>query len=188
MLKLSENPPCLSPGVETLEELSGTWFVAHTKARNEKAFAWDLLHRNVGYFLPLYEKTSFSGGRRRRVKVPLFPSYVFFCGDEETRYLALTTNRLAQTLRVPDQEQFLRELRQVEKAIQGKAKLDPYPFAVPGKRCRIKYGPFRDLEGTILRRHGNTYLVLRVTLISGAAIMKVEAEAVEVVPGNGSLG
>ena len=33
MLKLSENPAILTPEVHSLAELSGTWWVAHTKAR-----------------------------------------------------------------------------------------------------------------------------------------------------------
>ena len=33
MLKLSDNPAILTPEVQSLTELSGTWWVAHTKAR-----------------------------------------------------------------------------------------------------------------------------------------------------------
>ena len=182
MLKLSENPPIWSPGVNSILELEGTWYVAHTKARNEKAFAWDLLRRDIGYFLPLYEKTTFSGGRRRRVLLPLFTSYVFFCGDEETRYIAMTTDRLAKAIRVPDQEGFLKELRQIERALQGSAKLDPFPEVQVGQRCRVKYGPYKGLEGEVIERCGNTYVLLRVSFISRAAIMKIEPEALEPIP------
>ena len=47
MLKPSDNPPMLSPGVDTLRRLDGRWWVAHTRPRSEKAFAWDLLRRDV---------------------------------------------------------------------------------------------------------------------------------------------
>jgi len=77
MLKISENPPILPPEVKTVSELTGQWWVAHTKSRFEKAFAWDLLRRGIGYFLPLVERVRVSGGRHRRVLAPLFPSYVF---------------------------------------------------------------------------------------------------------------
>jgi len=72
MLKLSENPAILTPEVQSLVELGGTWWVAHTKARFEKAFAWDMSNRGIGYFLPMREKIIFSGGRKRRVMAPLF--------------------------------------------------------------------------------------------------------------------
>jgi len=55
MRKFSDNPPILSPGVDSLTELTGQWCVAHTRARFEKAFAWELHrraydgHRRCGY-------------------------------------------------------------------------------------------------------------------------------------------
>ena len=33
MLRLSDNPTILTPKVESLTELSGAWWVTHTKAR-----------------------------------------------------------------------------------------------------------------------------------------------------------
>src|SRR5262245_27833929 len=83
MIKLSDNPPMLHPAVSSLRELTGQWWVAHTRARNEKALAWEMARRDVGYFLPMIRRTIFSGGRRRRSLVPLFPSYVFLSGDDQ---------------------------------------------------------------------------------------------------------
>jgi len=56
MLRLSDNPAILTPEVQSVTELSGTWWVAHTKARFEKAFAWDMLSHGIGYFLPMRVK------------------------------------------------------------------------------------------------------------------------------------
>jgi hypothetical protein len=78
MLKLSQNPAILTPEVDSLTELTGTWWVGYTKPRFEKAFARDLCSHGIGYFLPMREKVIFSGGRKRRLMVPLFTSYVFF--------------------------------------------------------------------------------------------------------------
>jgi len=74
MLKLSDNPAILTPEVDSLTKLAGTWWIAHTRPRFEKVFAWDMLKRGIGYFLPMREKITFSGGRKRRVLVPLFTS------------------------------------------------------------------------------------------------------------------
>ena len=76
--KLSENPPMRPATCQTIRDLTGPWWVAHTKARVEKAFAWDLVAAGINYFLPLVRHTSFSGGRKRLGMLPLFPSYVFF--------------------------------------------------------------------------------------------------------------
>lgn len=78
MIKFTDNPPILTPGFESLADIDGTWWVAYTKAHSEKAFAWNLNSRGIGYFLPMCEYVIFSGGRNRRGMKLLFPSYVFF--------------------------------------------------------------------------------------------------------------
>ena len=180
MLKLSDNPPILSPLAESLEELTGRWWVAHTKSRCEKAFAWELTDRGIGYFLPLIEQVRISGGKRRQVLHPLFGGYVFFCGDEEDRYRALTTNRLCSTIEVSDQKGLLAELTAIEKALAGKAQLDPYPSLAVGRRCRIRVGAFQGLEGVVVRRDKLTRIVLQVSILGQGAAMEIDADLLEV--------
>lgn len=47
----------VSTYVDTITELSGTYRIAHTKARIEKVFAWDMLRQGIGYFLTMREKS-----------------------------------------------------------------------------------------------------------------------------------
>jgi transcription antitermination factor NusG len=133
----------------------------------------------VGYFLPLLERTKISGGKKRRVLCPLFASYVFFCGSVEDRYWAMTTNRLCQTIPVTDPQKFLRELSAIQKALSGKAALDPYPFAAVGKRCRIKGGPFQGTEGVVIQRGRSWRMVLQVSMLGQGATMEVDADLLE---------
>lgn len=179
MLKLSDNPPILSPKAAALTELAGRWWVAHTKARAEKALAWDMLHRGIGYFLPMVEQTRFSGGRKRRVMLPLFPSYVFFCGDEKDRLAALMTHRVCRTLEVVDQQGLVADLAVIEKALAGRAELDPYPYAAVGQRCRITAGPFRGIEGIVVERTATARLVLEVAFLGRGVVMEIDAGLVE---------
>ena len=53
MLKPDENPPILWPPDGSITDFTGTWWVVHTKSRNEKALAHDLIRRNIDYFLPM---------------------------------------------------------------------------------------------------------------------------------------
>jgi transcription antitermination factor NusG len=179
MLKAKDNPPILPPGIDSLAQLNGHWRVAHTKARCEKVFAWDLLHHKIGYFLPLIERTYISGGRKRRVPTPLFPSYVFFCGSEDDRHKALTTNRLCQILEVVDQKRFVVELLAIEKAIHNNASLDLYPQPALGQRCRITAGAMKDLEGVVVQRTKPARLVLEVKLLGQGAVMEVDTDLLE---------
>ena len=179
MLKLSDNPLMLPESIESVAELQGTWRVAHTKARFEKAFAWDMQRRGIGYYLPMIERVRVSGGRKRRVMAPLFVSYVFFCGSDEDRYTAMATNRLCQTIEVSDQDNLLDELCFIEQALAGRAELDPYPFAVAGQRCRVTAGPMVGLVGTVVRRDKLARLVLEVSMLGQGASLEIECDLLE---------
>ena len=85
MLKLSENPPIIWPEEMSIADFEGNWWVAHTKSRNEKALANQLVNSHVPYFLPMHWKVSKSRGRTIRSLLPLFPGYLFFCGGEDQR-------------------------------------------------------------------------------------------------------
>lgn len=179
MLKTTENPPTRSPWAETIRHLPGRWWVAHTKSRFEKAFAWDLVRRRIGHFLPLVERVTRSGGRKRRVMSPLFPSYVFFCGDEAARHTALTTNRLCQVLPVSSQTKLVTELSAIELVLASQVKLDPHPFAATGRQCRVKSGPFEGLEGVVLYRNDVTRLVLQVSFLGQGASIEIDTDLLE---------
>jgi hypothetical protein len=179
VLKKSENPPILSPVIGSLAEAAAPWWVAHTRARFEKAFAWDLLRRRIAYFLPMIERVTVSGGRKRRGMAPLFSSYVFFSGGDRERQAALATNRLCQTIQVADQARLVGELTMIEKALRCQAPLDPYPFAVAGRRCRIAGGPFMGLEGTVVDRTKMARLVLEVSILGRGAVLEIDADLLE---------
>ncbi|MBN1346436.1 MAG: antitermination protein NusG [Phycisphaerae bacterium] len=178
-MKLSENPPILTPGYDSLADLPGRWWVAHTKSRFEKSFAMSLLARGKGYFLPLVKRVTISGGRRRHVLAPLFPSYVFFSGDDEDRREALSTNCLCKALSVPDQDALVSSLTAIEKALAAEAPLEPYPHVAVGRRCRVTAGRLRGVEGVVIRREGRAQIVLEVELLGRGAVLEIEADLLE---------
>lgn len=186
MLKYSDNPPLRWPEEGDLESFAGDWWVAHTKSRAEKALAWDLKRHGISYFLPMREQVKVSGGRKRRVLMPLFASYVFFCGGPEARYQALATNRLCRVIEVPEQEQLARELATIDRAIGGQAQLDPFPRLAVGERGRVVAGPLCGVEGVIVERRGMRHLVLQVSMLGQGASVQIEPDLVEAIEGSTS--
>ncbi len=180
MLRLSENPAILTPDVQSLAELTGTWWAAYTKPRFEKAFAWDMLSHGIGYFLPMREKVIFSGGRKRHIMSPLFKSYVFFCGTEQDRYTALTTNRVCHTIEVTDQDGLIEELLSIEKALISKAVIDNYPRLPIGSHCKIISGPMMGIEGIVIKRKdAKARMVLEVTILGQGVVVEIDSDLLE---------
>ena len=178
MIKYQDNPPCLPATASCLADLAGRWWVAHTRSRFEKAFAWDMHHRDIGYFLPLHDKVTVSHGRKRKVKVPLFASYVFICGSDEDRYHALTTNRLCQMIEVADQEQLIAQLGRIEKALTSDVPLETVPQIPLGQRCRINAGILAGIEGILIDRRNRARVALEVSVLGQATIMEVDVDLV----------
>ena len=179
MLKLSDNPPLLTPSAATPADLPGRWWIAHTKSRSEKALAWDLTAAGVGYFLPMARRTIFSGGRRRQLLKPLFPSYVFVCGDDDCRYTTLTTGRASNVLPVTDQPRLVTELTAIHRALLGGPEMDLYPFAAVGRRCRVTAGPLMGVEGVVVQRTGRATLVLEIGLLKQGAALEIGLDLIE---------
>lgn len=179
MLRVADNPPMKPPGVASVADLGGAWWVAHTKSRCEKALAWDLHREGVSYFLPLTERQAVWGGRRREVLLPLFTGYVFFCGDPAARHRAMTTDRICQILPVRDRDKFVRQLTAVERAVASGLQLDLFPFATEGRRCRVAGGPLAGVEGQIARRDDTTRLVLEVSMLGQGVSLAIAADLLE---------
>ena len=187
MLKTADNPPIIFPensSIEAVEradqtQLEQKWWVAHTKSRNEKALAWNLLKWEIPYFLPLVEKISRCKGRKIKSLRPLFGGYIFFRGDEQDRYKALTTNRIAQIIPVVDQQKLVTELDQILRALRSEVTLDPHPYLKSGTRCRVVAGSLIGLEGTIIQKKSRMRLILNVEMLGQAAAIDIEADLLE---------
>jgi transcriptional antiterminator RfaH len=179
MLKLADNPPAQSPANVAIEAFEGAWWVAHTRPRQEKALAWDLLRRGGRYFLPLYRVTRRRGGRAWRTLLPLFPGYVFLCGQEADRLETLATGRVARTIPAGDQDRLVRELSQVQRLLASGMAVDAYPRLKRGAACRIRRGPLAGLEGHVQRRRDRTRFIISVTMLGQGAVVEIDAGSLE---------
>jgi transcriptional antiterminator RfaH len=181
LLKAQENPPVIWPEDKTICDFCGLWWVAHTKSRNEKALAQDLIRKQISYFLPMTWRTHRWRGRTIRSLLPLFGGYLFFCGQEDERIELLRTNRVANLIEVKDQERLLRELLQFERAIRAGAPLAPHKYLKAGQRCQVTAGPLLGLEGILQQTRTATRLILQIDILGRATSVEIDADMIEIV-------
>lgn len=194
MLKLSENPPIAWPEEKSIRDFAGLWWVAHTKSRNEKALAHDLISKEICYFLPMSWKVRRQRGRTIRSLLPLFSGYLFFCGNENHRLEILRTNRVANLIEVKDQQKLLGELLQIEQALQAGTLIEPHRYIKAGQRCRVIAGPLADLHGIVIdvpkRKKGAlggpvktknaVRLILQIDILGQAASVEIDIDMIEI--------
>jgi transcriptional antiterminator RfaH len=156
------------------EESARRWWAVYTKARQEKAFARQLLSLNIPFYLPLVGKDNLIRGRRVRSHIPLFGGYVFLFGDENERVKSLTTNRISTLLPVDRQDQLRHDLLQVAKLIQMDAPLTVEKRLSAGDHVRIRRGPMEGLEGTVISRRGKMRLLVAVTMLQQGVSVEID--------------
>lgn len=163
-----------SAGGEVSPASAGAWWLGHVRPRQEKVLAGELAARDIAYFLPTVHRKSITRGRTRTAEVPLFPGYIFICGSEVDRLTALKTNRLPAIHRVVEGECLRRQLKTLAELIAAGAPLVREARLMAGERVRIKSGPFRGVEGVILRRQGRMELLVAIDFLGQGASMEVE--------------
>jgi len=181
LLNVSENPPIIWPEVDSIREFVGEWWVAHTKSRNEKALAHDLICREINYFLPMTWEVRRKSRRTTKSLLPLFNGYVFFCGDENQRVELLRTDRVANLLEVKDQHKLIDELVQIEKVLKSGESLTPHKYLKKGQKCRVIAGPLLGVQGIIVNIKGQTRLLLQVDMLGQAASVEIEIDMIEII-------
>jgi transcriptional antiterminator RfaH len=181
LLKVEENPPIAWPEGKSLRDFVGPWWVAHTKSRNEKALAKDLLQKDISYFLPMSWKVRRQRGRTIRSLLPLFSGYLFFCGQESQRIDVLRTNRVANLLTVKDQQKLLNELSQIEQALRTGAALTPHKYIKKGQYCRVIGGPLAELRGIIIKTRGAARLLLQIDMLGQATSVEIDTDMIEII-------
>ena len=159
------------------------WWCLHTKPRQEKSIARELLRAHVSFYLPQARKESRSPqGRRTESLVPLFPSYMFMKGGKEDRLVALRGNRIVTVLEVADQEALTRDLLQVQRMVSSGLMVTEEPTIPVGASVRVTTGPLTGLIGTIIRRANGEDFVASVRFLGRGATVHVAGWQVERIP------
>jgi transcriptional antiterminator RfaH len=153
-------------------DLESRWSVLYTRPRQEKALARQLLQLHIPFYVPIIARRLRLQYRKMTAHVPLFPGYVFLLATRDQRVMALTTNRIVQTLTVTDQTSLWRDLRQVYRLLASGAPVAPEDRLAPGDKVEIKTGALAGLKGKILRTATGRRFVVEVDFIQrGASIL-----------------
>jgi transcription termination/antitermination protein NusG len=146
------------------------WYAVYTKSRHERKVHDRLLEKKMEIFLPLVERWSRRKDRRKKVVLPLFPSYLFVHAwmDSYTHVEILKTDSVVRILGnngkpfpIPDEQIF---------AIQALTKsgmvVTPCAYLKEGMKVRVVNGPLIGVEGILLKIQPQKHrLVLSVDLL-----------------------
>lgn len=160
---------------------SRSWFAVFTVPQNEKSVVKHLNLRDVESFLPTYETLRvWKNRQRKKVVLPLFPSYLFVRINSGERSKVLQSPGVLHIVGngkdyVPLPEPEIEFLRSGVCA----QKIEPFREFCIGEKVRIKAGVMQGLCGTLVRKASGFRFVLTLELINQHVAAQVDAEDLE---------
>ncbi len=167
----------LFPGnlLDDAEFSASSWWVMYTLSRQEKKLMRQLEALAIPFYGPtIARRYRAPNGRLRTSIEPLFSNYVFVCGEETERYKAVCTGSISRWMPVTEPTTLLTDLRQIRDLIATDAPLAPEARIEAGQRVRVRSGPFKGFEGTVLRRENQIRLLVSVRYMGQGASVALD--------------
>lgn len=160
------------------------WFAVYTRSRHEQKVNGRLVKKEIETFLPMAERWSRRRDRRQKIRVPLFPGYLFVrvCLEPHVYIEILKTESVVRILGhngtptpIPDEE-----ISAIQTVVRSGLTLTPFPYLKEGQRVRVVNGPLYGIEGILVETKAKkNRLVISVDLLKESASVEIASEDVE---------
>ncbi len=157
------------------------WYALYTRPRSEKRVFEMLTEKGIVSFLPLIEKVRQWKDRKKRVKLPLFTSYVFVQIDLFDRYKVLQTDGVIRMVSfggvpaaIPDWQ-----IDQLRRVIEHPDTLQLENYLREGDLVEVTSGPFSGIKGRLREIRGETRVVINIDGIFQSASFVVAKNLVK---------
>ncbi|MBI1883228.1 MAG: UpxY family transcription antiterminator [Chlamydiae bacterium] len=157
------------------------WFILYTRSRHEKFLELQLRRREIETFLPLRKIQREWSDRRVTIEEPLFRGYIFVHIPlyQKERVLNLKgAVRLVGSSSGPIPVE-ASQMMAVKRFMEEEIVVDPYPYLRVGEMVRVKGGPFKGVEGFIVRKDKRCRLVISFNLIMKSVSIEMDEAWVE---------
>ena len=163
------------------------WYAVHTRSRHEGKVSAGLAQKSIHAFLPKLEVWSRRKDRRRKIQLPMFPGYVFVQmaqADNQSRLDILRTAGVVKILGttlgnvpipVPDEK-----IEAIQRLVESKVEIQHFRYPKVGERARILDGPFKDIEGIVVKADPRKdVFVITIEILQRAVAIEMQGFQVE---------
>lgn len=158
-------------GLEAPGTLLSQWYAIQTRPRHEQTVATQLAQDGIENLLPVMSEMHRWSDRKKLVRAPVFPTYVFVrmaLSSNEERVRILRKSGVISFVG-PKRDATPIDPTQIENVrtlMNSDAEVSPYPYLSEGQRVRICSGAFAGLEGILVRKTDDRHLVVSIDLIN----------------------
>lgn len=168
------------------ERLSPAWYVLHTKSRAESVVNEGLVRKHVEVFLPKITVPSRRKDRRKMIRMPLFPGYVFVKTDlspghhldiVKTAGAVKLVGSTQGPIPVPDET-----IQSLQIMVSSDAPITTGFMFRKGDPVMVISGPFSGVVGVFDHYRGQGRIIVHIEALGQFAAVEVDAADVEKIP------
>ena len=158
------------------------WYVVYVRSRHEKQVHQLFEKKGVESSLPLVKTTRQWSDRKKKVEIPLFRGYVFVRIDiGKDKLNILKTDGVVKFIgirsnpsRIPDEQ-----IHWVHMMVEESDTVQSEKEIPVGQKVSVTAGPFKGIEGVVLRSGNRSRLVILIESIMYAVSVKINPNYVE---------
>lgn len=168
------------------DKLINAWYALHTKSRFENVVTEGLSKKRLSVFLPKITVKSQRRDRRKMIKVPLFPGYVFVQTDlnpyehveilKTTGAVRLIGNKQGP---LPISDPTIESLKIM---VSTDSEVTTGTEFKKGDRVVVVNGPFNGVMGVFSSYRGDGRVIVNIEALGQFAAVHVDAQDVEKLP------
>ena len=158
------------------------WCAFYTRPRAEKKVNEILVEQGFETFLPLVKTLRIWSDRKKKVELPLIPSYIFVKTNIEDYHNILSNSNILTVVKidnkpVPVPESDINNLRILINN-GSKLKVSNTRFS-KGETIELTHGQFKGFKGEILRTKGKHNLVIYLNTLKTSISLEISSDIVK---------
>jgi len=156
------------------------WFALYTKPRSEFKAAEQLDGVLIDYYLPTITSVKQWSDRRKKITEPIIRGYIFIKANERERLTALEQFSVVRCVTERGRPAVIPEwqIDNLKKMLEYPGKFYERPGLTPGKKIKIKEGPFAGVTGTYQENENDRTISVSIELLNRSVIAHLPQESV----------
>lgn len=153
------------------------WYALYTRPRHEKKVYDLLLEKKQEVFLPTVTRVRLWKDRKKKIEMPLFPSYIFVNFDYKYRFDILHTHGVVKIVNfkgepaiVPDWQ-----IESLKAMLEHPETLRTENYIKPGEAIEVTEGPFKGMRGMVKNIKGSTRIIVTIEGIMQTVSVEIDS-------------
>lgn len=147
------------------------------KHRQEKIMANHMKAIGISFYLPVYKKIKRYRKGNAEHLLPLFSNYIFFKKDDQfVQELFNLSQKYIHIIDIDenDHQVFISEIKSILQIVESQKTIQPYDHLREGDLVRIKSGPFKDIEGIIIKEQKQYRFVVKISILGQSVSVELD--------------